>query len=488
MSRPRFRLPPAAAAPAALAAGAVLAAALLAAGPARAELPVPPLSRAAMRLAGYVRIDTSNPPGREKAGTLFLKEILDRAGVPSEIHETAPGRPSLYARLRGTSGAPGLLLHHHVDVVPAGTAGWDRPPFAGERNGYRLVGRGTLDDKSLGIAQLEAFLAVAALGKPPVRDLVLLASVDEEAGGALGLGRLSRERPEWFRGIGDAIGEGGTVEVVVDRARWFGVETAQKGALWLRLSAAGKGGHAAVPDGGNPAERIVAALARVRAFAAALPLRLTPEAESGFAARARVPRKTPAPTVAALRQALRADPAGLRASLSPPDLALLSDTVAITRLGSDAAGPNAIARSAFAELDCRLLPGTHARAFLARLKAAVADPAVGVEVLLDAPGGPASPGGELLDRIASALPARHPGAVAGAELGAGLSENRVLRAAGIRTYGLTPFRVNYYDQAGIHGANEQIRVDWFDEGVEVLKGIVVGHVTAPLPPPPPRAR
>ncbi|KAA0255334.1 M20/M25/M40 family metallo-hydrolase [Acidobacteria bacterium ACD] len=484
-SRPR---PSAPRAPAALLVRTLLAAALAAAGPSRAELPVPPLSRAATRLAEYVRIDTSNPPGREKAGTLFLKAVLDEAGIPSETHETAPGRPSLYARLRGTTGAPGLLLHHHVDVVPAGGAGWDRPPFAGERNGYRLVGRGTLDDKSLGVAQLEAFLAVAALGKPPARDLVLLASVDEEAGGLAGLGRLARERPEWFRGIGDAIGEGGTVEVVVDRARWFGVETAQKGALWLRLSAAGKGGHAAVPDGGNPAERIVAALARVTAFASALPLRLTPEAETGFAARTRVPRKTPAPTVAALREALRTDPARLRGSLPPPDLALLSDTVALTRLGSDAAGPNAIARSAFAELDCRLLPGTDPRDFLARLRAAVADRAVGVEVLLDAPGGPATSGGELLDRIASAMSARHPGVVVGGELGAGLSENRVLRSLGIRTYGLTPFRVNYYDQAGIHGVNEQIRVDWFDEGVEVLKGIVVGHATAPSPPPPPRAR
>lgn len=461
---------------------------LLASGVLCAELPVPPLSKAAARLSDYVRIDTSNPPGREKAGVLFLKAILDRAGVPSETHETAPGRPSLTARIRGRTRAPGLLLHHHVDVVPAGGPGWDRPPFAGERNGYRLVGRGTLDDKALGIAQLEAFLAVAALGRPPERDLAFLASVDEETGGTFGLAKLVKERPAWFRGIGAAIGEGGTVEVVVDRARSFGVELSQKGALWLRLSAAGKGGHAAVPDGSNPSERLVSALERVRAFAARRPLRLVPAAARSFAARARVPRKVPAPSVASLTEALGSDPDRLRRALAPPDLALLADTITLTRLGSDAASVNAIARNAFAELDCRLLPDTDSRAFLAELTEAIGDRSVRVEVLLDAPGGPASPPGELFSRIATALAERHPGTVVGEEFGPGLSENRVLRGLGIETCGLTPFRVNYYDQSGIHGANEQIRVDWFDEGVEVLKRIVVSHVTAPGPSLPPRTR
>ena len=119
-----------------------------------------------------------------------------------------------------------------------------------------------------------------------------------------------------------------------------------------------------------------------------------------------------------------------------------------------------------------------------------------MEVLLDAPGGPASPPGELFSRIAKALAERHPGTVVGEEFGPGLSENRVLRALGIETCGLTPFRVNYYDQSGIHGANEQIRVDWFDEGVEVLNRIVTSYVTSnvtsnvtsPAAPRPPRTR
>lgn len=439
----------------------------------------PPLSAATERLRAYVRLDTGNPPGNERAGALFLKEALERSGVAAELLDVAPGRASVYARLRGTGRAPGLLLHHHIDVVPAGSRGWTRPPFAGDLNGLRLVGRGTLDCKGLGVAQLEAFLALASSGRPRLRDVVLLATADEETGGALGLARVAAERPEWLAGVGSAIGEGGSVEVVVDAARLFGLELHQKGALWLRVTAAAKGGHAAVPDGRNASERIVAALWRARAFCDSRPLRLVPSVERALRAQEAVARKARPPGPDEIRARLTADAAGLRRDLPPPLLALVSDTLAVRRLGSDGGSVNALAPRAWAELDVRLLPGTDPEAFRRELVAAMGDPSLTVETLLAADGGPPSPEGELFAALRRALLGRHPRAVVAPDVSPGLSENRLLRQRGIETIGVFPFRANYYDQAGIHGTDEAIRVDWFDEGVEVLKDAVTGFVTGP---------
>ena len=430
----------------------------------------PSLSPAAVRLQAYVRIDTSNPPGNEKAGALFLKRILDEAGIPSELHEPRPGRASLYARLKGSGRRPGLLLHHHLDVVPAPAKGWDLPPFSGAVNGIRLVGRGTIDDKGLGTAELEAFLEAKRAGGLP-GDLVFLATPDEETGGALGVALLLKERPHWFAGIAEAIGEGGLVETIVDRPRLFGIEVQQKGALWLRLSATGPGGHASLPGAVEPSVRIaraVAALSRKER-----PLRLEPEVERAWREREGIGKGRP--SAADLKRRLSSDPAGLRAELSGRDLALLTDTVAVTRIGTDSVAQNALPRAAWADLDLRFLPSTDPAELLAWVRAAVDDPAVKVEATFQGGPGPASPEADapgLYGVIRKVLAERFPGVAVVSDVSPALSENRVLRAHGIRAYGLTPFRLNYYDMAGIHGTNERIRLDWFDEGVETMKRIV----------------
>ncbi|MBK9376705.1 MAG: M20/M25/M40 family metallo-hydrolase [Holophagales bacterium] len=181
---------------------------LIAAGGPAAAGAFPP---AVERLRAYVRLDTSNPPGNEIRGALYLKELLARGGVASEIFEPEPGRANLYARLRGTGSAPGLVLHHHIDVVPASAAGWLRPPFAAVVfNDLVLHGRGVLDTKGLGIAQLEAFLALKRSGRAPARDVVFLATADEERGGRLGVSAVYEKRPAWLAGVGEVLGEGRT--------------------------------------------------------------------------------------------------------------------------------------------------------------------------------------------------------------------------------------------------------------------------------------
>jgi acetylornithine deacetylase/succinyl-diaminopimelate desuccinylase-like protein len=430
----------------------------------------PDLSPAARHLQAYVRVDTSNPPGNEKAGALYLKRLLDEADIASEIHETRPGRASLYARLKGSGSRGGLLLHHHIDVVPAAPAGWEAPPFSGAIRGIRLVGRGTIDDKGLGIAQLEAFLDAKRSGTLR-SDLVFLATPDEETGGDLGVSLLLKKRPHWLAGVSDVIGEGGLVETIVDRPRLFGIEVQQKGALWLRLSASGPGGHASLPGPTEPSVRIARAVAAVAGKGR--PLRLEPEVERAFRAREGIGKGHPA--AGDLKRRVSSDPAHLRAELSPRDLALLTDTIAVTRIGTDSLAQNSLPRTAWAELDIRFLPSTDPAELLGWVRATIADPLVKVEVVFQGVPGPASPEADVpgvYGVIRKVLAERFPGAAVVPDVSPALSENRVFRAHGIRAYGLTPFRLNYYDMAGIHGQNERIRLDWFDEGVETMKRIV----------------
>jgi acetylornithine deacetylase/succinyl-diaminopimelate desuccinylase-like protein len=429
-------------------------------------------------LRAYLRLDTSNPPGNELRGALFLKSRLEREGIAAELLEPEPGRANLYARLQGRGQAPGLVLHHHIDVVPASSKGWARPPFAAAvLNDLHLYGRGVLDTKGLGIAQLEAFLALKRSGRPLARDIVFLATADEETGGRLGVTAVLEKRPGWLAGVGEAFGEGGDVETIVDTARWFGIEVQQKGALWLRLEAAGGGGHAASADAAGPAARIARAAARLAALER--PVRVEPVLERQLAALARV---RPASQAAALRRVAadaRRNPAELARSLPPWQRLLVSDTVSVTRLGTDSTVVNAHPERAWAEVDVRLLPSTSPEEFLREVVKAIDDPGVKVTTLLSAKGEPASPEAGLYAAAKRVLEERFPGVVVAPVLGPGLSENRVFRAHGIRAYGLLPFRLNYYDAAGIHSVNERMRIDWFEEGVETVKRIVVVAATEP---------
>lgn len=443
------------------------------------------LSPAVERLRAYLRLDTSNPPGNEIRGALYLKELLAKGGVASEIFEPEPGRANLFARLRGTGSAPGLVLHHHIDVVPARAAGWIRPPFAAALfNDNLLYGRGVLDTKGLGIAQLEAFLALKRSGRALSRDVVFLATADEEQGGRLGVSAVFEKRPAWLDGVGEVLGEGGDVETIVDKARWFGVEVQQKGALWLRLEAGGAGGHAASADESGPAARVARAAARLAAMTR--PVRLEPVLERQLSALARV---RPPDQAAALRRIVTdvaRDPEGVRRRVTPWQRLLLSDTVSVTRLGTDSDAVNAHPQRAWAEVDVRLLPSTSPEAFLADAVKVIDDPAVKVTTLLSARGEAASPETGLYTVLRGVLVSRFPGAVVAPVLGPGLSENRVFRSRGIQAYGALPFRVNYYDAAGIHGVNERMRVDWFVEGVETVTRIVREAAASPARAAPPR--
>src|SRR5216684_1027968 len=232
-------------------------------------------------LVAYLRIDTSNPPGNETAGARFLQQLLAKEGIEAKLVGSDPNRQSVYARLVSGSNEKALVLLHHIDVVPAVAGEWTKPPFAGLRSGGYIWGRGALDIKSLGIAELMAFVDLKRRHLPLRRDVIYLAVADEEMGGLHGCKEILEQNPALFANTGFVLNEGGYNETIVDHVSFWGIEVQAKVPLWLRITMKGAAGHSASPpdDGGAPA-KLVRTLDAVQRIPT--PYRLTPAVMRSF--------------------------------------------------------------------------------------------------------------------------------------------------------------------------------------------------------------
>lgn len=430
--------------------------------------PATAISPEAELLADYVRLDTSNPPGGERPAAELLARKLREAGVATELYASPAGRFSLAARLPASRpGAPVVVLLHHLDVVPPGE-GWSGPPFAGEVRDGKLWGRGTIDDKSLGVAQLAAFLDARAVPDRR-RELLLLAVADEEAGGGEGTRALLDRHPELFDRVEAVLNEGGQNRTVLGRTLFWGIEVAQKRPLWLRIQAQGRPGHASAVNLESAAHRLIRALAR--AVAAPPRWRVSPAARAYFGALAAFDPQARA-LAADLDAAIR--PAGPTRALMPGMAGYFLDTFQVTRLAaSDRI--NVIAGEASAEVDVRLLPDTDAAAYLETLRGLLGADAT-VEVALEAPVVAASPSDTpLFAELARALGGRTP--VVPAFI-AGVTDSRYFRQRGVAAYGLSPFELEVGELTSVHGPDERIPLAVFDQGVERMKRIVRALVAA----------
>lgn len=199
--------------------------------------------------AELIRFDTSNPTSNERASADWVVGRLAEVGIESELVESAPGRASVIARIAGADPERGaLLVHGHLDVVPADASEWQVPPFSGEiRDGY-LWGRGAIDMKDTVAVMLATARHFARTGTRPSRDLVLAFLADEEAGGKFGAHWLVEHRPELFAGVTEAIGEGGGFSFAIDDTRrLYPIENAQRGMAWMELTATGRAATAPPP-------------------------------------------------------------------------------------------------------------------------------------------------------------------------------------------------------------------------------------------------
>ncbi|HXT51886.1 MAG TPA: M20/M25/M40 family metallo-hydrolase [Thermoanaerobaculia bacterium] len=424
------------------------------------------LSLPARWLQGYLRLDTTNPPGNETAAAAYLEKLLGEQGVQAQRLLSPGGRANLYARLRAKPGVdgPALLLLHHMDVVAAGP-GWRDAPFAAVVRDGRLFGRGALDDKSLGIAQLAAVVELARGRGRLVRDVVLLAVADEERGGAEGTAWLLAAHPELFRGVEGVLNEGGSNRQVNGRLLWWGVEVAQKRPLWLELTAEGRGGHGA---GFNPhaaTHELIRALGRL--LDRPPRWRVTPAARQYLAALAPLHNAHWQPLLTTPDRVIRPEgPVGT--AMLPGMENLFLDSVQVNVL-QGAAQINVTPPRATARVDVRLLPDTDGEALLADLRSRLGKD-VEVRVLLTVPPTPPSPTDTSLHRTLAAV--LGPEAPVVPFFSPGFTDSRLFRARGIPAYGFSPFTLEPQDLLGIHGADERIPLRELDRGVARLRELV----------------
>ena len=403
----------------------------------------------------YLQIDTSNPPGNEARAAAFLAEALEREGIEVEVDPFAPGRANLLATLKGSGARRALVLAHHMDVVPADAARWSLPPFSGASRAGALYGRGAQDMKAEGVLHVAAMIRARRERLPLARDLLLLATADEEAGFSGALRALDQRG--WRERLSAAeylITEGGENLVIGGRPAYFGVATAEKGALWLTLKTTGAPGHASQPLAESAPNRLIRALDRIRRHET--PLKVLPTVERFLRAQARLVGGPRSGWYRDVRKALR-DPAAARVLGGDREVgSLLRNTISITvvRTGYKT---NVIPATAEAELDVRLLPGEEPERFLAELRRVIDDPAVTILRAAEYRVPNESSTDTELFRAVEAVMARHfPGVPVTTKMLSGATESVLFRPLGVACYGFTPLLTTAEEVATSHGEDERV--------------------------------
>ena len=411
-------------------------------------------------LTDLIRINTSNPTHVERPAAEWVAEKLDEVGIASTILEAAPGRASTIARVTGSNpDRPPLLIHGHLDVVPADASEWSVDPFAGEIKDDYVWGRGAVDMKDMDAMTLAVIREWARTGVRPERDIVLAFVSDEEAGGHQGAHWLVDHHPDYFAECTEAISEVGGFSITVgDDLRLYPVQTAEKGIGWLKLRAEGRPGHGSMIHDDNAVTELAKAVSRIGQHQ--FPIHVTPTVRRFLATLAEVTGlpidpDDPEPALKHLGTMARMIGATLRNTANPTML----------QAGYKA---NVIPSSAEATIDTRFLPGYEAelydtideligehitREFVTR--------DIAVETDFD---------GAVVDAMAAALKAEDPNGVAVPYLMSGGTDAKSFSLLGIRNFGFSPLLLPpELDFASLfHGIDERVPVSALQFGTRVL--------------------
>src|SRR5580704_7601076 len=426
-------------------------------------------AEAARFAVDLIRIDTTNRgggDGRERPAAEYVAARLAEAGVEPVLLESAPGRANVVARVSGSDpGEPALLLHGHLDVVPADPASWSVHPFSGEIRDGVLWGRGAVDMKNADAVLLAVVAQWARGGIRPRRDIVLAFTADEEDTAEFGARFLVERHPGLFEGCTEAVGESGAFTFHAGPGqRLYPIASAERGTAWLKLTARGRAGHGAKPNPENAVTRLAGAVTRIGAYT--WPLRLIPTVRAAVEAIATA-GGVPLPS-GALDGGLAVDE--LLAALGPGGT-LVSGTV------RNSANPtmlqagykiNVIPGEAVAYVDGRVLPGFEAefRASLDELTGAdvtweYAHSEIPLEAPLDAP---------VMASMARALLAEDPGSTIVPYCMSGGTDAKQFSRLGLTCYGFTPLVLpegyDYY--AMFHGTDERIPLSALAAGVRIM--------------------
>jgi len=436
-------------------------------GPANAESEVVDL------VSALIRFDTSNTgePETTKGEAECARWVaaqLEEVGYQTEYVEAgAPGRGNVFARLEGADRSRGaLLLHGHLDVVPAEPADWSVHPFSGAIEDGYVWGRGAVDMKDMCGMLIAIARHFKRAGIVPPRDLVFAFVSDEEAGGKYGSQWLVENRPDLFAGVTEAVGEVGGFSLTVPRRdggerRLYLVETAEKAMMWMRLTARGPAGHGSMIHDSNAVTAVSEAVARLGRHE--FPIVLTDAVseflqavteETGYTFDPDSPDLPGA--IAKLGPIARVVGATLRDTANPTML----------RAGYKA---NVIPATAEAVIDCRILPGRQ-EAFEREVDELIG-PDVTREWITQLPSYETTFDGDLVDAMNNAILAVDPGARLVPYMLSGGTDAKAFYKLGIRCFGFAPLRLppDLDFTALFHGVDERVPVDALRFGTQVLE-------------------
>jgi acetylornithine deacetylase/succinyl-diaminopimelate desuccinylase-like protein len=410
-----------------------------------------------------IRIDTSNPgdhsgPGERQAAE-YVATLLGEAGLEPQILESHPKRASVVARINGRDAKrPGLLVHGHLDVVPASASDWQNDPFCGEVIEDCVWGRGAIDMKDMDAMMLAVVRQRLRENRAPARDVVLAFTADEEAGGNWGARWLVDNHAGLFEGVTEAVGEVGGFSMTLGGQRLYLLQTAEKGMAWMRLTARGTAGHGSMIQPDNAVTELAEAIGRLGRHE--WPTRLIPSVRAFLegvceALGIEFVPDDPAQALSKVGSVSRIIGATLRNTVNPT----------VLRAGYKV---NVVPQAATAEVDGRFLPG-YEEEFFAELDR-VLGPGVTREIIHTDIALETTPDGDLYDAMTAALLEEDPAArVIPYCLSAGTDAKSFSRL-GLRCFGFTPLRLQPdLDFSGMfHGIDERVPVEGLRFGVRVL--------------------
>jgi acetylornithine deacetylase/succinyl-diaminopimelate desuccinylase-like protein len=411
-----------------------------------------------------IQIDTSNygdesGPGERRAAE-YVAAKLAEVDLQPEIFESHPGRANVIVRVPGEDQTRGaLLIHGHLDVVPAEKSDWRVDPFSGEIEESCVWGRGAIDMKDMDAMTLAVVRQIAREGRRPPRNLVVAFVADEEAGSGAGARWLVNTRPDLFEGCTEAIGEvGGFSYTISDERRLYLIQTAEKGMAWLRLIADGTAGHGSMINDDNAVTELTEAVARLGRHRFPIRVTRTVRAFLGELSDALGIALDPndiETTVAKLAPIARLLGATLRNTANPTMLAAGYKV-------------NVIPGRAEAYVDGRFLPG-HEEEFFAELDELLG-PQIRREFVNHDIAVETDFSGDLVDAMVAALVAEDPGARAIPYTVSAGTDAKSFSRLGIRCFGFSPLRLPPdLDFAGMfHGVDERVPVDALTFGTRVL--------------------
>jgi acetylornithine deacetylase/succinyl-diaminopimelate desuccinylase-like protein len=406
-----------------------------------------------------IRIDTTNPgddsgPGERKAAE-YVAEQLSAVGLRPEVYESAPGRASVFARWGSGDRSP-LLVHGHLDVVPAQAADWTLDPFSGEVVDDYVWGRGAVDMKDFDAMMLSVVRARCRAGAEPARPVVLAFTADEESGSKHGGHWLVDEHPVLFEGVREAIGEVGGFSTQVGGQRLYLLESGEKGMAWMRLTARGTAGHGSMRHPDNAVTALARAVAAVGAYD--WPVQPGPSMQRLLATIRELTGDgdaNPDQLIASFGPAARMIGAGIRNTTNPTQLHAGYKT-------------NVVPGEAIAHIDGRYLPGQDEE--FAQVMRELVGPDVEIVVETGDTALETEFSGDLVDAMVAALHTHDPDAAVAPFLMSGGTDGKAWSRLGIRSFGFTPLRLpaDLDFTALFHGVDERVPVDALQFGARVL--------------------